>query len=131
MNTDPIADMLTRIRNANTVGHNEVEMPYSKLKEQVANLLKAEGYISDVEVKQDSKFNCLNLTLRYQRNGTPVITGIKRVSKPGLRVYSKGKKMPKVYDGLGIAVISTNKGVITDRKARIDNVGGEILCYVW
>lgn len=131
MNTDPIADMLTRIRNANTVGHDEVSMPYSKLKEQVANLLKAEGYISNVEIEKDDKFNKLSLTLRYQRNGSPVITGIKRVSKPGLRVYSKGKKMPKVYDGLGIAVVSTNKGVITDRKARIDNVGGEILCYVW
>lgn len=131
MNTDPIADMLTRIRNANMVGHSTVEMPSSKLKVQVAKLLKAEGFIVDFEVYKEGKFDYLRVELKYSKENDPIITGLKKVSKPGLRVYSKAKKMPKVIDGLGIAIVSTNKGLLTDRKAKSENVGGEILCYVW
>ena len=131
MNTDPIADMLTRIRNASSVGHPSLEMPCSKLKLEIAKLLKAEGYINDYEVKKVGKFDHLRITLKYTPDKTPVITGLKKVSKPGLRIYAKAKKMPKVYDGLGIAIVSTNKGLLTDRKAKAENVGGEVLCYVW
>ena len=131
MNTDPVADMLTRIRNANTVGHGTVEMPASKLKTQIAKLLKTEGYITDYEVSKDGKFDRLKIDLKYTKDRAPVITGLKRVSKPGLRIYSKSKNMPKVYDGLGIAIVSTSKGILSDRKARANNVGGEVLCYVW
>lgn len=131
MNTDPIADMLTRIRNANMVGHSTVEMPSSKLKVQVAKLLKAEGFIVAFEVYKNDKFDYLRVELKYSKENDPVITGLKKVSKPGLRVYSKAKKMPKVIDGLGIAIVSTNKGLLTNRKAKAENVGGEILCYVW
>jgi small subunit ribosomal protein S8 len=131
MNTDPIADMLTRIRNANMVGHNTLELPSSKLKLEVAKLLKAEGYISDFSSKNVGKFPYIVIDLKYTKENDPVITGLKRVSKPGLRIYSKAKNMPKVYDGLGIAIVSTNKGLMTDRKAKSQNVGGEVLCYVW
>jgi small subunit ribosomal protein S8 len=131
MNTDPISDMLTRVRNANGIGHSSVEMPFSKLKFELAKLLKSEGYIEDYEEKMVGKFNYLKIDLRYTNDKDPVITGLKRISKPGLRVYSKAKKMPKVYDGLGIAIVSTNKGLMTDRKARSENVGGEVVCYVW
>lgn len=131
MNTDPIADMLTRIRNANTVRHSSVEMPFSKLKHEVAKLLQAEGFISGYGEKEVGKFKFLTVDLKYRTDEKPVITGIKRVSKPGLRVYKKSKNMPKVLDGLGIAVVSTNKGIMTDRKAKSENVGGEVLCYVW
>ena len=129
--TDPIADMLTRIRNANTVGHETVEMPASKLKTEIARLLKSEGYISDYGVNKDGKFDRLKIDLKYTKDRAPVITGLKKVSKPGLRIYSKAKKMPKVYDGLGIAIVSTSKGILSDRKAKAENVGGEVLCYVW
>ncbi|MGD9579753.1 MAG: 30S ribosomal protein S8 [Vampirovibrionia bacterium] len=131
MSTDPVADMLTRIRNANTVGHSTVSIPCSKLKVELAKLLKAEGYINDYDVQQVGKFDQLKINLKYREEREPVITGLKKVSKPGLRVYTKAKNMPKVYDGLGIAVVSTNRGLISDRKARKENVGGEVLCYVW
>ena len=131
MNTDPIADMLTRIRNANTVSHATVEVPSSKLKVQLAKLLKEEGFISDYEVKEEGKFKVIVITLKYEANGKPVITKLQRVSKPGLRHYSKAKNLEKVLGGMGIAVVSTPKGLLTDRKARKENVGGEVLCYVY
>ena len=131
MNTDPIADMLTRIRNANTVSHATVEVPASKLKVQLAKLLKEEGFIADYEVKEEGKFKNIVITLKYEANGKPVITKLQRVSKPGLRHYSKAKNLEKVLGGMGIAVVSTPKGLLTDRKARKENVGGEVLCYVW
>ena len=131
MNTDPIADMLTRIRNANTVGHPTVEMPSSKLKVQLAKLLKEEGYITDYEVKEVGKFKVLSITLKYDAKNKPIITKLERISKPGLRSYSKAKNLPKVLGGMGIAVVSTSKGLLTDRKARKENIGGEVLCYVY
>jgi small subunit ribosomal protein S8 len=129
--TDPIADMLTRIRNANTVGHSTVEMPSSKLKVQLAKLLKEEGYITDYEVKEVGKFKVLVITLKYDAKNKPIITKLERISKPGLRNYSKAKNLPKVLGGMGIAVVSTSKGLLTDRKARKENLGGEVLCYVY
>lgn len=131
MNTDPIADMLTRIRNANLVSHETVEMPSSKLKVELAKLLKDEGYIVDYAVKQVDKFSFLTVVLKYDEKRQPVITNLKRISKPGLRSYCKSKNLPKVFGGLGIAIVSTSKGLFTDRKARKENLGGEILCYVW
>ena len=131
MNTDPIADMLTRIRNANMVSHETVEVPASKLKVQLAKLLKEEGFIADYEVKEEGKFKNIVITLKYEANGKPVITKLQRVSKPGLRHYSKAKNLEKVLGGMGIAVVSTPKGLLTDRKARKENVGGEVLCYVY
>lgn len=131
MNTDPIADMLTRIRNANIVSHKEVELPSSKLKVELAKLLKEEGYISDYAVKEVGKFKVLNVALKYDAQNNPVITNLQRVSKPGLRTYSKAKNIPQVLGGMGIAVVSTSKGLLTDRKARKENVGGEVVCYVW
>ena len=131
MNTDPIADMLTRIRNANQVSHKEVEMPASNLKVELAKLLKSEGYISDYSVKEVGKFKVLNVALKYDTENNPVITNLQRVSKPGLRTYSKAKNLPQVLGGMGIAVVSTSKGLLTDRKARKENVGGEVVCYIW
>ncbi|MCI1273180.1 MAG: 30S ribosomal protein S8 [Clostridiaceae bacterium] len=131
MNTDPIADMLTRIRNANTVSHETVEMPSSKLKVELAKLLKDEGFITDYEVKEEGKFKLLVITLKYDEKKQPIITKMQRVSKPGLRSYCKSKNLPKVLGGLGIAIVSTSKGLLTDRKARKENIGGEVLCYVW
>jgi len=133
MNTDPIADMLTRIRNANMVSLAEVDMPSSNLKVELAKLLKAEGYVEDysVEEKEGSSFKTLKITLKYDEKSKPVISNLKRVSKPGLRTYCKAKNMPQVLGGMGIAIVSTSKGLLTDRKARKENVGGEILCYVW
>ena len=131
MNTDPIADMLTRIRNANIVSHPTVSMPSSKLKVELAKLLKEEGYITDYEVKENGCFKILDIVLKYDEAGNPVIANLKRVSKPGLRNYSKAKNLPQVMDGMGIAIVSTSKGLLTDRKARKENVGGEVLCYVW
>ena len=131
MNTDPIADMLTRIRNANTVSHATVEVPASKLKVQLAKLLKEEGFIADYEVKEEGNFKVIVITLKYEANGKPVITKLQRVSKPGLRHYSKAKNLEKVLGGMGIAVVSTPKGLLTDRKARKENVGGEVLAFVW
>ncbi len=133
MNTDPIADMLTRIRNANMAALTEVEMPGSKLKTELAKLLKSEGYVEDYAVieKEGSNFKTLKITLKYDEKSKPVISNLKRVSRPGLRNYCKAKKLPQVLGGMGIAIVSTSKGLLTDRKARKENVGGEILCYVW
>lgn len=131
MNTDPIADMLTRIRNANMVSHETVEMPSSKLKVELAKLLKEEGYIIDYSTKQEGKFAFLTVVLKYDEKNKPVITNLQRMSKPGLRSYCKSKNLPQVFGGLGIAIISTSKGLMTDRKARKEKLGGEILCYVW
>ena len=133
MNTDPIADMLTRIRNANMVSLTEVEMPSSKLKVELAKLLKSEGYVEDYAVteKEGSAFKTLKITLKYDEKSKPVISNLKRVSRPGLRNYCKATDIPQVLGGMGIAIISTSKGLLTDRKARKENVGGEILCYVW
>ena len=129
--TDPIADMLTRIRNANMVSHEKVEMPSSKLKVELAKLLKEEGFITDYEVKEVGKFNVLVITLKYDEKNKPVITKLERISKPGLRNYCKAKNLPKVLGGMGIAIVSTSKGLLTDRKARKENIGGEVLCYVY
>lgn len=131
MNTDPIADMLTRIRNANMVSHETVEMPSSKLKVELAKLLKDEGYIVDYSTKTEGKFSFLIIVLKYDEKHKPVISNLKRMSKPGLRSYCKSKNLPQVFGGLGVAIISTSKGLMTDRKARKANLGGEILCYVW
>ena len=131
MNTDPIADMLTRIRNANLVSHPSVEMPSSKLKVQLAKLLKEEGFITDYSVKEEGKFKVLEITLKYDAKNKPIITKLERISKPGLRNYSKAKNLPKVLGGMGIAIVSTSKGLLTDRKARKENLGGEVLCYVY
>ena len=129
--TDPIADMLTRIRNANQVSHQTVSMPSSKLKAQLAKLLKEEGFITDYSVKEEGKFKVLEITLKYDAKNKPIITKLERISKPGLRNYSKAKNLPKVLGGMGIAVVSTSKGLLTDRKARKENLGGEVLCYVY
>ncbi|MBQ3642024.1 30S ribosomal protein S8 [bacterium] len=133
MNTDPIADMLTRIRNANMVSLTDVEMPSSKLKVELAKLLKSEGYVEDYVVveKEGSSFKTLKISLKYDEKSKPVISNLKRVSRPGLRNYVKAKDIPQVLGGMGIAILSTNKGLLTDRKAKKENVGGEILCYVW
>ena len=131
MNTDPIADMLTRIRNANMVSHSTVELPSSKLKVQLAKLLKEEGFITDYNVKEVGKFKVLEITLKYDAKNKPIITKLERISKPGLRSYSKAKNLPKVLGGMGIAIVSTSKGLLTDRKARKENIGGEVLCYVY
>lgn len=129
--TDPIADFLTRIRNANSVGHKSVTAPSSNTKLAIAEILKNEGFIKNYEVIEDNKQNQIKITLKYGRNNEKVITGIKRISKPGLRIYAKSEDVPKVLNGLGIAIISTSNGVITDKQARQQNVGGEILAYVW
>ncbi|MCD7780996.1 MAG: 30S ribosomal protein S8 [Candidatus Gastranaerophilales bacterium] len=133
MNTDPIADMLTRIRNANMVSLPEVDMPSSKLKAELAKLLKNEGYIDNysVEQKEGASYKTLKITLKYDEKSKPVISNLKRVSRPGLRNYCKAKDIPQVLGGMGIAVISTSKGLLTDRKAKSENVGGEVLCYIW
>ena len=129
--TDPIADMLTRIRNANTVSRDVVEMPSSRVKRDIAEILKEEGYIRDYEVVADRKQGILRLHLKYGPNKQKAITGLKRISKPGLRVYANKDNIPKVLGGLGIAVISTPKGIMTDKDARREGVGGEVICYVW
>lgn len=128
--TDPIADMLTRIRNANQMRHEVVEMPASRIKLQILEVLKREGYISDVEFKEDNKQGILRVTLRYVKNER-VIKGLKRISKPGLRVYAKSDELPRVLNGLGIAVISTSEGIVTDREARQGQTGGEVLAFIW
>lgn len=129
--TDPVADMLTRIRNANSVYHDKVEIPASKVKQAIAQVLKAEGFIKDFEVIKDDKQGILRASLKYGPNREKVITGIKRISKPGLRVYVKSEQMPRVLGGLGIAIISTSKGIMTDKQARRDGLGGEVLAFVW
>jgi small subunit ribosomal protein S8 len=129
--TDPIADLLTRIRNANIVYHDKVEIPASKPKRAMVEIFKQEGYIRDYESIDDGKQGILRLYLKYGPNKTRVITGLKRISKPGLKVYAKKDEIPRVLGGLGIAVISTSKGIMTDRQARKDGLGGEVVCYVW
>ena len=129
--TDPIADMLTRIRNANQNRAKDVIMPSSKMKETIAQILKDEGYISNFSIEKNGVQNVLTLTLKYSKNKERVITGLKRISKPGLRVYANAEEIPYVLNGLGIAIISTSKGVMTDKLARKNNVGGEVIAYVW
>lgn len=129
--TDPIADMLTRIRNANMVRHEKLEIPASKLKREIAEILKREGFIRDVEFVEDSKQGIIRVFLKYGQNNERVITGLKRISKPGLRVYAKSNEVPRVLNGLGIAIISTSQGVLTDKEARAKQAGGEVIAYVW
>ena len=129
--TDTIADMLTRIRNANSAKHPTVDVPASNMKKQIAQILVDEGYIKSFRVIDDDKQGVIRITLKYTENKSQVITGLRRVSKPGLRIYSNSKDMPKVMKGLGIAIVSTSKGIMTDREARKNNVGGEVLAYVW
>lgn len=129
--TDPIADMLTRIRNANQMRHEFLEMPASKIKREVLEVMKKEGYIRDVEFIEDNLQGKIKVSLKYTKNNEKVIRGLKRISKPGLRVYAKATEVPKVLNGLGIAVISTSKGVLTDKEARQQQVGGEVLAYIW
>ena len=131
MNTDPIADMLTRIRNASMVSLSEVTMPSSKLKVELAKLLKSEGFIADYSVSEEGNFKVLSITLKYDSKNKPVISKLQRVSKPGLRSYCKAQNLPQVLGGLGVAIVSTSKGLMTDRKARKENIGGEVLCYVY
>ena len=130
--SDPIADMLTRIRNANTAKHDTVDVPASKMKIAIAEILLKEGYIKKFEVEEVEKFKTIHITLKYGKDkNVKIITGLKRISKPGLRVYANRDNMPKVLGGLGTAIISTNKGVITDKEARETNVGGEVLAFIW
>lgn len=129
--TDPIADMLTRIRNANSVYHDKVEIPASKIKQSVAQILKEEGFIRDYDMIADGKQGMLRVSLKYGPNREKVITGIKRISKPGLRVYAKKEQLPRVLGGLGIAIISTSHGIMSDKTARKAGLGGEVIAYVW
>lgn len=129
--TDPIADLLTRIRNANHMRHETVEIPASKLKADILEVLKKAGYIVNYSLDETDKFNKLVVTLKYTESNERVIKGLKRISKPGLRVYAKVEELPRVLNGLGIALISTSNGVMSDRDARLANVGGEVLAYVW
>lgn len=129
--TDPVADMLTRLRNANSAYHEEVSMPHSKLKTNIAEILKAEGYIADYRVADAEVGKSLELDLKFGPNRERSIAGLKRVSKPGLRVYAKSTNLPKVLGGLGIAILSTSSGLLTDRQAAKKGVGGEVLAYVW
>ncbi|MBQ8871279.1 MAG: 30S ribosomal protein S8 [Bacilli bacterium] len=129
--TDPIADMLTRIRNANQMRYKEVEVPASKMKLEIARILKEEGFIVDFKIKKNNVQNIIVLTLKYGEKKERVITGLKRISKPGLRVYAKAEEVPTVLNGLGIAIVSTSKGVMTGRDAKKQSLGGEVLAYVW
>ena len=128
---DPIADMLTRIRNANQMRYTQVEVPASKIKMEIARILKEEGFVSDYSVKKNDVQNMIVLDLKYGKNKERVITGLKRISKPGLRVYVKATEVPKVLNGLGIAIVSTSQGVMTDKQARNASLGGEVLAYIW
>ena len=129
--TDPIADMLTRIRNANTVGHDTVDIPASRLKKSIAGILTEEGYIKGFDVIDDNKQGTIRVQMKYGPDKERVITGIKKISKPGLKVYAKANEVPRVLGGLGIAIISTSNGVISEKEARKLGVGGEVVCYVW
>ena len=129
--TDPIADMLTRIRNANVVKHETVDVPASNMKKELARILLEEGFIRGYDVIEDGKQGIIRIQLKYGQEGERVITGLKKISKPGMRVYAANHEMPKVLNGLGISVISTSKGILTDKQARKENVGGEVICYVW
>ncbi|OPY59730.1 MAG: 30S ribosomal protein S8 [Pelotomaculum sp. PtaU1.Bin035] len=129
--TDPIADFLTRIRNANTFYHDKVEAPASRVKKAIANILKDEGFVRECEFIDDGKQGIIRVYLKYGANKERVITGLKRISKPGLRVYARKDDVPKVLGGLGIAIISTSRGFMSDKKARKEGLGGEVICYVW
>ena len=129
--TDPVADMLTRIRNANNAKHETVDVPASNMKKAIADILLAEGYIKSYQVIEDGKQGIIRITLKYGQGKSKIIKGLRRVSKPGLRIYASCEDMPKVMNGLGIAIISTSKGIMTDKAARANNVGGEVLAFVW
>ena len=129
--TDPIADMLTRIRNANVVKHETVDVPASNMKKELARILLEEGFIRGYDVIEDGKQGIIRIQLKYGQEGERVITGLKKISKTGMRVYAANHEIPKVLNGLGISVISTSKGILTDKQARKENVGGEVICYVW
>ncbi len=129
--TDPIADLLTRIRNANDAKHANVEIPASNIKFEIAKILKEEGFIKNVDYINNDKQNVIKIDLKYGPNNEKIITGLKRISKPGLRIYAKSDEVPRVLNGLGIALVSTSEGVVTDKVARAKNIGGEVLAYVW
>ncbi len=129
--TDPIADLLTRVRNASTAKHDTVDIPASNMKKAIAKILVDEGYVKGMQVTEDNKQGVIKLTLKYGEDKRPAITGLRRVSKPGLRIYASCEKIPKVLRGLGIAIVSTPNGVMTDKQARAENVGGEVLAFVW
>ena len=129
--TDPIADMLTRIRNANTAKHETVDVPASNMKKAIAEILNEEGYIASYQVIEDGKQGVIRIALKYGPNKEKVISGLKRVSKPGLRIYAGAEELPRVLKGLGIAIVSTSKGIMTDKAARKQNIGGEVLAFVW
>jgi small subunit ribosomal protein S8 len=129
--TDPIADLLTRIRNANMVRHEKLEVPASNIKKEIAEILKREGFVRDVEFIEDNKQGIIRIFLKYGSSNERVITGLKRISKPGLRVYAKSNEVPRVLNGLGVALVSTSQGVLTDKEARAKQVGGEVLAYIW
>ena len=129
--TDPIADMLTRIRNANVVKHETVDVPASNMKKELSRILSEEGFIRGYDVIEDGKQGIIRIQLKYGQTGERVISGLKRISKPGMRVYADKHEVPRVLNGLGISIISTSKGILTDKQARKENVGGEVICYVW
>ena len=129
--TDPIADLLTRIRNANSAKHDTVDVPSSNMKKAIVEILYAEGYIKSFQVIEDGKQGVIRITLKYGAGNEKVISGLKRVSKPGLRIYAGADELPRVFKGLGIAIISTSKGIMTDKKARAEHIGGEVLAFVW
>ncbi len=130
--SDPIADMLTRIRNANTAKHDTVDIPASKMKQAIADILLREGFVKAVEVVKDGSFDVIRITLKYGKDkNEKVLKGLKRISKPGQRIYADTEKLPRVLGGMGIAIISTNKGILTDKEARKENVGGEVLAFIW
>ena len=129
--TDPIADMLTRIRNANTVKHETVDVPASNIKKEIVRILLEEGFIRGYDVIEDGKQGIIRIQLKYGQTGERVISGLKRISKPGMRVYADKHEVPRVFNGLGISIISTSKGILTDKQARKENVGGEVICFVW
>lgn len=131
MMTDPIADMLTRVRNGNNAKHDSVDVPASNMKKQIAQILLDEGFIKSFDVIDDNKQGIIRIQLKYGQNNERVISGIKKISKPGLKVYVKSNEIPKVLGGLGIAILSTSSGVMTDKEARREGIGGEVLCYVW
>ena len=129
--SDVIADMLTRIRNANNAKHDTVDIPASNMKKAIADILADEGYIKNVQIIEDNKQGVIRVTLKYGPNKSKILQGLRRVSKPGLRIYANSKEMPRVMNGLGIAIVSTSKGIMTDKQARALNIGGEVLCFVW
>lgn len=131
MMTDPIADMLTRIRNSNNARHESVDIPASNIKKDIAQILLDEGFIKSFDVIDDGKQGFIRVQLKYGNNNEKVISGIKKISKPGLKVYVKNDEIPRVLGGLGIAILSTSKGIMTDKEARVEKIGGEVLCYVW